>query len=387
MESELLVTLGAILVASVVTDAVAGRLPLPRVTLLVLLGVAIGPSGFDLLPPAADEALSVTTTVALAMVAFLLGGDLSFDRLRDDGRRILLVSAGVVAGTVVAVAAGLWLLGYGLALALVLAGVATATDPVAVREVVRESGTKNRFTRTLLGVVAIDDAWGIVVFGLLAALAGIVAGGGGGWTPVTHAAWELGGSVVLGLAIGLPAAWATGRLRRGQPTQAEAVGVVLLLAGLAASLEVSELLAAMIAGAVVANLARHHTRSFSAIEQIEWPFMVFFFVLAGSRLELDAAVDAAWLLAAFMALRVVGRVAGGALAGGRRPGDGARVDIGLSLLPQAGVALGMALVAADRFPELREPLLAVALASTVLFELVGPILTRAMVARSAVRGR
>lgn len=380
---ELLVTLGAILVASVVTDAVASRLRLPRVTFLVLLGVGIGPSGLDLLPSEADAALQATASVALTMVAFLLGGDLSSRRLRVDGRRLLLVTTCVVVATMVTVASGLLLLGWHVAVAFALAGVATATDPLAVREVVREGSRRDRLTRTLLGVVAIDDAWAIVAFGLLTAVAAVITAAGEA-QPLAAALQELAGSVLLGVSVGVPAAVATGYLRPGEPTLVEAAGVVLVLAGAAALLHVSPLLAAMSAGVCVANLARHHKRSFSAIEQIDWPFLVFFFVLAGTRFDMVAARDAAPLVIAYVGLRAAGRLLGGwsayiALRGFER------ADLGLALLPQAGVAIGMALVAADRFPAHGEAIMATTLASTVVFELFGPLLTRYVVGAGTKR--
>lgn len=85
-----------------------------------------------------------------------------------------------------------------------------------------------------------------------------------------HAIWEMGGAILIGVAVGLPAAWLTGRLKRGEPTQVEAIAIILLLAGLSSLLGVSALLASMIAGSLVANLSHHHTRSFREIEHIEW---------------------------------------------------------------------------------------------------------------------
>ena len=208
--------------------------------------------------------------------------------------------------------------------------------------------------------------------------------GGDGQLALLHALWELGGAVILGVAIGLPAAWLTGRLRPGEPTQVEAIALILLLAGFSSVLGVSALLASMVAGAVVANLSFHHTRSFREIEHIEWPFLVFFFVLSGASIDLYSADDALLLTLAYVVLRLAGRVFGGLLAVTFNPRHKNVLpgNIGLALTPQAGVAIGMALLAAERFPELRETLLPVVVASTIFFELIGPVLVRRVLATS-----
>jgi Kef-type K+ transport system membrane component KefB len=192
-----------------------------------------------------------------------------------------------------------------------------------------------------------------------------------------HGLWELGGSLAVGAAVGLPAAFLTGRLKPGEPMQAEALGLVFLCAGLAIWLGVSFLLAGMVAGAIVVNLAKHHSRPFHEIEHIEWPFMVFFFVLAGASLRLDSLYDIGLIGLAYLALRALARVLGGWIGGIMADTPILhRRWIGLALIPQAGVALGMALVAANHFPQLAETLLAVTIGATVVFEVIGPILTQ-----------
>ena len=133
----------------------------------------------------------------------------------------------------------------------------------------------------------------------------------------------------------------------------------------------------IVLGSVVANLAKHHRRPFHEIEGIEWPFMIVFFVLAGASLEIDALWLAGAGLAGYVILRFAGRIIGAWLGGalcGDEPAE--RWWMGLAMLPQAGVALGMALVAAQRLPTLGEIIIPVVVGATVVFELVGPVFTR-----------
>jgi Kef-type K+ transport system membrane component KefB len=372
----LLLVLGGLLLVGLVTDEIGRRTRLPRVTLLTLFGVAIGPSGFDLLPGAFQDWYEFLASAALTMVAFLLGGKLSLTALRSHGKAILAVSLSVVIATIFVVGIGLIAIGTPILMALMLAGIATATDPAATQDVVRQTRAKGSFTDTLLGVVAVDDAWGLIAFSLVLVAARAISGDSA-VAILGHGLWELGGALAVGAAVGLPAAYLTGRLKPGEPMQAEALGLVFLCAGLAIWLDASFLLAGMIAGAIVVNMAKHHSRPFHEIEHVEWPFMVLFFVLAGASLRLESLDEIGVIGVAYLVLRTLSRMIGGRLGGtlAALPQPHRRW-MGTALLPQAGVALGMALVAVNYCPELGETLLAVTIGTTIAFETVGPTLTQ-----------
>ena len=151
----------------------------------------------------------------------------------------------------------------------------------------------------------------------------------------------------------------------------------LLIAGLAESLEVSYLLACIVMGATVTNAARHHNRPFHAIEQIEWPFMMVCFILAGASLDIHLVAQLGWLGVAYVLARIVGRLLGGLVCSRRQGAPRAEgLALGTALLPQAGVAIGIALIGSQAFPDYAEQLLATAIAGTVVFELIGPPLAR-----------
>jgi Kef-type K+ transport system membrane component KefB len=376
-------TLGALFLAGLAADALGHRTRLPRVTLLLLIGLVAGRSGLDLIPREFEALFGFISTAALTMVAFLLGNALTMDKLRRNGRMILWVSWCIVAATVGVVTLGLWAIGLALPLALILAGIATATAPAATQDILAEMQATGRFADTVRGIVAIDDAWGLMVFSLLLVAAGALSGNGTE-AATAGALLEILGSVGLGVGLGVPAAALTGRLQKGQPQQAEALGLVCLIAGFAAWLDLSFLLAGMSAGAVVANLARHHERAFHEIEHIQWPFMLLFFLMAGAVLEVDQVLALGGVGIAYVALRIAGRLIGGWVGGGlagARPVE--RVWIGPALLPQAGVAVGMALVAAETFPAHAGTIMTLTVGTTVIFEILGPPVTRLAVGRVA----
>lgn len=387
MSGQVMLSLGLILLVSLAAEFVGARTRLPRVTLLVIVGVIVGPSGLALIPDAINGAAELITSFALTMVAFLLGSELSHEKLREHGRAVLILSATVVLATWGIVGAGLMLLGVPLVIALIFGAIATATDPAATADVVDELKATGRFRDLLVGIVAIDDAWGLIVFGVTVAVAAALLGSGAAEVGIGLVV-ELGGAVLIGLATGIPMAILSGRLRPGRPNQLEAIGLVLTCGGLAMWIGASYLLAATVAGAVVANFARHHEYTFRQIEHFEWPFLTVFFVLSGALLDVPLLLTSGVLGLGYLVLRVVGRFIGGWIGGKLIAAPNVQSAwFGLGLLPQAGVAVGMGLLAATEFPEYGETILAVTIGTTVIFELAGPILTRWALIRSGATRR
>ena len=372
-----LITLGGLFLLGLLTDLLGRRTALPRVTFLLILGFLIGPSVLGILPDLSGRWFPIVANMALVMIGFLLGGKLTLVTFKQHGRSVLGISLGVALITAMVVLIALLMVGVRLEIALLLAGIATSTAPMATVDVVHEARAEGAFSRTLLGIVALDDAWGLIVFSLMLAAAQVLSGYGDGGEAIIAGAWELGGAVFVGIALGVPMAYLTGRIQPGEPTLAEALGMVLLCGGIAIWLEVSFLLAAMVLGLVVANLARHHNRPFHAIEGIEWPFMILFFLLAGASLHVQSLAEVGLIGAIYIVCRIVGRFLG-AWVGGTlsHAAPTLRRWMGMALLPQAGVALGMALVATQRFPQFSETIFPVVIGATVLFEVIGPILTR-----------
>ena len=365
-------TLGALFLIGLAADQLGRRTRLPRVTLLLLAGVLVGRSGLDLVPNEAEHWYEFLSVAALTMVAFLLGGALTRRNLAAHGSEIVIISVSIVVVTLAVVTAGLVAVGVPLGLALVLGAIATATAPAATEDTIRQSGMTGPFPDKLRGIVAVDDAWGLMAFSLAAIAAGQLYGEPQAGV-FLEALREIGGALLLGLVVGVPGAFLTGRIKPGEPLQTEALGLVFLTAGLSVWMGVSYLLAGMTAGAIIVNFARHHRSAFHEIENARWPFMVLFFLLAGVSLELGPLAQMGLIGAAYFILRILSRLVGGWI-GARLGGENAaeRNWFGVALLPQAGVAIGMALVAAESFPEWGETIITLTIGTTVAFELLGP---------------
>lgn len=376
---EILLTLGGLFMLGLLSDLLGKHTAIPRVTLLLLVGIIIGPAVLDVLPVFIYEWFPVLTSISLAMIGFLLAQRLTAPDINEMGREVISMSLGVVIITSLLMFTVLVLFGVRIEIALILAGIASATAPASTMDVINELEAKGKFSNKVLSIVAIDDVWGLLIFSILLALAAALGDTSSAYQLMGSGFKEIAGAIALGICLGVPMAYLTGRIRRGEPTQAEALGLVLLCAGLAVWLQVSYLLAAMIMGVVVANLAQHHSRPFHEIEGIEWPFLILFFLLAGALLKIESLFQIGWLGIAYIVLRILGRVIG-AQVGGKIAGVDkvTRQWIGFTLLPQAGVAIGMALVAAERFPEFADKILPIILATTVIFELLGPVIARSV---------
>ena len=394
MESsaQFLLTLGGILLLGLITSTMAERTALPRVTLLLIFGLVIGHEGLNIIPLEFSNYFDLIAEITLLMVGFLLGGKLTLQSLKQSAGDVFWISICAALVTAAAVSGLLMAIGIASDIAIILGCIASATAPTAILDVAEEAkkqlGFKphhEKFTNTLLSIVAIDDVWALLLFAIGISTAKTLNGHGADTLFFATAAWEIFGALGLGIAIGIPSAYLTGRAKLGQPMIIEALGIVFICGGLAIWLEVSYLIAAMTVGATIANLAKHHDYPFHAIENIESPFMVVFFVLAGASLDLGSIQE----LGLMGALYIIGRSCGkyfGSLLGSHISGSSivTKKWMGLALLPQAGVPIGMALVAANQFPEHRQVLLSVVISSTVLFDIIGPILTRIAISRAGI---
>lgn len=384
----ILLTIGGLLLIGLIANYASPKLHIPRVTLLIVCGVLLGPSGFDLLPPDHERWYAIFSNVALLMIGFILGCKLSISNLRDFGKQVFWISIFEVLGVAALVFAGLMLMGVRMEVALVMAGIGPASAPAAVTNVVEGLKAKGRYTDTLLGIVAIDDAWGLIVFSILLAVAGALSGHGDWIESLTTGGWELGGALAIGFVLGLPAAWLTDHIRGEDPMQAEALGFTFVSGGLAQLTGASFILTAMVMGVVIANASRHTERAYNIMREFEWPIMVLFFVLAGSSLHIEELPEIGIVGVVYILLRFAGLVLGAYVGGAiGRAGDNIRKYMGMAITPQAGVALGMALVAANHFPDLEKIFIPLVIGTTVVFELTGPIFTRLAIIKAGEAGR
>jgi len=310
-EAYALIVVGLFLLAGFAAHTLGRRVHVPRVTLLLIMGFLAGSSVLSLIPEEASRWFPLAARLALSIVGFQLGERFLGKKLRETGTIVLSVSLAEVIGAAATVFLVLLLCGFSPPLALLLAAVAPASDPATTLDVIREAKSKGPVTDTVLGVVAIDDAWGVILFSVLLVVAQAVTGQDASSAILLHGVWEVAGGLLLGGLMGLPMAWLTGRVRPGELTLVETLGFVLLCSGLAIRWELSYILACMAMGATVSNLAKHHERPFHAIEEIEQPFLIVFFLLAGFNFDAGQLWTVGLIGVAYVLARSAGLIGGG----------------------------------------------------------------------------
>lgn len=378
-----LILIGAALLAGFAAHALGRATHIPRVSLMLLAGVLAGPSALDLIPADTRAWFPLVSQAALSMVGFLLGRHFRIRRLRHSGATVLIASITGAVVPAVFVLVVLLAIGWSLTEALLVAAVAAATDPAATTDVARENHARGPVTETAEGVVALDDVWAVILFSLLAAAAEISSRGSASVELLIAPVVELGGGVALGALLGLPVTFLSGRLRRGQVHFVELLGFVFLASGIASHLHLSYLVTSMTMGAVVANLSRHSRADFVEVESGMLPWLIFFFLLAGASFRVDALLAIPVGTVAYLIARSAGKIAG-ARFGVRLAKGSAPVGryLGWCLLPQGGLALGMALLLVERFGEQGARALSLLVAATILFEVLGPLAARSALRRA-----
>jgi Kef-type K+ transport system membrane component KefB len=305
-ELNTILLIGIICLLGLLSDILGSKTALPRVSFLILIGVALGPSLLGVLHQEfIDNWFETITTISLGMIGFLIGQQFTIHSLQKIGKETFIIAFAKIGITFILMSFALVLVGVPFSYAFVLASIASATAPAAIYEIIHELKIHNSFTKTLLRIVAFDDILALLLFSFVLAFVSI--GVSDHWyNMIGHGFLEVFGSLFLGFIVGYPIAKITGRLSGGEPVMVEALGSVFVVCGLAIMLELSAMASAMAMGSAVATFAKHHTKPFHAIQNIEWPFMVLFFLLAGASLHLESFWQIGFVGLVYIIFRVIG---------------------------------------------------------------------------------
>ncbi|MBF0272832.1 MAG: cation:proton antiporter [Magnetococcales bacterium] len=381
-DNSVLLTLSALFLIGFAADALARRIILPRVTLLLLTGMLLGPTMSGLVSTQQQEWLVVVAQATLCMVGFLLGGRITLNGLQRYGHTVLTISLTILTVSGCLMFMGMLWIGVPLSAAILLATICLTTDPVAPTDVIHELRADGPFTRILMGVIATNDALGFVLFTIALSVAALFHATA---LPrsVVEVIWELGGAVAIGAILGRLLAFISDHTHRPDTLLAGTLGLLILCGALATRLHTSFFLAVMIMGSVTVNSSQRPWKPFLIIERFLWPFLILFFLLAGANLKPKSLLDIGLISGLYLGCRMLGEVSGawlGATLSQSPPLT--RRWLGPALLPQAGVAMSMTFIAVQRFPDLTDLLLPVVISGVMVFELVGPIMTRVALIRA-----
>ena len=390
-----LLTVAVVLVAGVAFGALARRVRLPAVTGQIVVGILIGPSVLGILPHSAIIGLRPITHFALGLMAVVVGNHLHFQRLRNTMKRLawlLLLEATItpllVFVCILARPDTPWVLG------ILLAALAVSTAPATIVAIVKETHSKGVFVKTLIAAVALNNVACIFLFEIAhtAARASLDPATGHGPLDIMIAPFrQLVASGVLGGGAGLALIAATRRVVRPDRLATASMITILLTCGLADYLGVSMLLSCLFLGVTLANITPEKEEIGAAVfDNFEGAILAVFFTLAGMELDLSYAVSGGVLALLMVGARFAGKFIAASLAM-RAAGATSRIRqyLGLALVPQAGVAVGLMLVLQEDvvFAPIRDLFLAVGLTVVTINEIVGPVLTRVALVRSGDYGQ
>lgn len=402
----LMLGLTVILLTGLAFGKLSKILNIPNVTGYLLGGFLIGPGLLTLLfsdfPGIIGtdfiHALKIIADIELAFIAFSIGAEFKLEYLKRLGPAPIIIAFLESFFAVVFITLGLLMFGFPLYIALAFGAVGGATAPAATVMVIRQYKAKGPLTEMIYSVVAIDDASGLIFFGIVTAIIKIITGqssGDLGWLIVLPVI-EILASIVFGLVLGyglkLMTEWFTGRGNRISIV----VALVFFAIGLARFVNVefgfglSSLMAGMAMGTIFTNTSKHVDQVMPLVERVTPPFVILFFVLAGADIQLNNfSLAAIAILVIYLVFRVGGKIFGSFL-GARISKAGKQVEryLGFGLLPQGGIALGLSILMLDIIPSSLGLLYdggllrVVIIGAVFISEIFGPILLKEVLIRS-----
>ncbi len=390
---------GVLLLGGYFLGKLAQWLKLPAVTGYIVAGLLLGDSLTGLVHVRMTPNLRIITDIALGIIAVTIGGEFNRAKLRRLGIDIVIITFVQLVATFACVSAALFVFKLPLVFSLLLGAIASATAPAATVVIIQELRARGDYVDTLYGVVALDDAGCVVLFALVFAFVASFSGTGAEIpsfsATVGSALLEIFFSLLVGFFGGLGLHHITFKKTNQNEILILSLGMVLLTTAVAVSLHLSPLLANMMAGAVVINMSPRGIRALRALAPLTPPLYAAFFAIAGTELNLGMISSKAVVIwgTVYVLARAAGKY-GGVWVGAAMAKSDKRIrnNLGLSMLPQAGVAIGLVLfiqttqLYLTSLPDMKfifDQMVNIVLFAVLINELVGPPLSKYGILRGA----
>jgi len=395
--------IGIILLFGFLGGLIAQKMKLPKIVGYITIGILIKPGILNFIPKSFLDSSEIATNLALALITFSIGGSLFVKKLRALGKQIIWITLFEAETAFLLVAVGLIFLlpylmpgsstFYYIALAILLAAVASPTDPTVTLAVFHEYKARGPVSDTILGVAASDDATGIMNFSVAMALAAALMGGAQYLTVnnlVLSPLVTIIGSIILGIAFGLFLSYTTKHVKNEGAQIALTMGALFTCFGTAQIFNLDALLATMCSGITLVNLSSKANLVFAPMQKyLEELIFIIFFVLAGANLEFSALAGCWGIVIIFIILRLVGKMLGVFIGSkiSKAPANIAKY-VGYGLIPQGGIVVGLALVVRQNpiFNDFSAILLSIVLGTTFIHEIIGPITSKMAITKAGEKG-
>lgn len=379
MELNTFFYLAVILLSGLLCGRLVKFIKLPNVTGYLIAGLLIGPHILRIIPETTVSQLGLISEMALGFIAFSIGGEFKLSYFKRVGVTPIVIAITEALGAVLLVTLGLVFTGNGVPFSLVLGSIAAATAPAATIMVVKQYKARGPVTETLMSVVALDDAVALISFGFAVTIAKTLTNAAGGnlllsiLQPFVEILLALGIGGALGILMTVPLRW----FKKDSNRLIIICGFIFLSLAIAGMLNVSSLMMCMAMAAVFSNVYKSSDEIAKIADYVTPPIFVMFFVVSGAGLDITILPTIGVVGVVYLLLRVAGKI-GGAWFGATvmKADDKVRKFLGPTLVPQAGVAIGLTLVAQTVVPEHAAAIRAVVLCATMIYEIVGPAITK-----------
>lgn len=373
-----LLALAVMIFSGMLCGRLVKRIKLPNVTGYLIAGLLIGPSVLGIIPADTIESFTILSDVALGFIAFSIGNEFKISYFKRVGSTPIVIAIFESLFAVIFVVTALLVTGHDLSFSLVLGAIAAATAPAATIMVIRQYKAKGPMTETLLSVVAIDDATALFYFSICVAIANSLSGGSMALSEIVLSPLiEIGGALLVGFLLGLIFTLPLRFFKKEGNRLALIIGFVFLGVGLSEICGFSSLLFCMSMGAALSNFCSETPKIMDIADGFTPPLFMLFFVASGAELQLSVLPSIGLAGIIYVIFRVAGKMAGTSFAAALCKAPAVvRQFLGMALVPQAGVAIGLSLVATTAVPQFGSTIRAIVLCATLIYELIGPAVAK-----------
>ncbi len=379
MELNILTYIGIMLFAALIAGKIVKQMKLPNVTGYLVIGLLIGPNCIGILTNDLINSMGLVTDLALGFIAFSIGAEFRVSFLKKIGRAPIVIGVLEALGAVVVVDAIMLICGFDITFSLAMGAIASATAAASTLMIVKQYKAKGPVTDTLLPVVALDDAVALIAFGLSMAVANVISSRGDAplGKMLLDPFIELGGGLLFGAILGIIMVYGV-KLYTGRGNRlALTIMMICLCVGVSNLVGFSSLLACMMMSLIFVNRSKYRSKIYEPMDRITPPIYMMFFIISGASLDVTILASVGVVGIIYVIGRVIGKVLGAAL--GAKLSKAPKIVskwLGFTLIPQEGVAIGLATSAAATLPEYGARIQTVVLCGVVIYELVGPIITK-----------
>lgn len=376
MENQILFDTAVMIFAAIALGRAAKLLKMPNVTGYLIAGLILGPSFLNVVTQEMVDGFVIISDIALAFIAFSIGSEFDLAYFKKVGIAPVIIAITEAFGAIILVTLTLILFGFDLKLSILLGAIASATAPAQTIMVINQYKAKGPLTSMLMSVVAIDDVVALIGFGFASTAVKMIDNPENAnllksiLSPIYEIIISFAIGIVLSIAMRILFKW----FKKPANVICITLGFVLFTYWLANVVHGSPLLACMALGAVLVNIYPDIDRVMQVTEYFTPPIFMIFFVISGAGFDVSALAGIGVIGLIYVVMRVLGKVAG-SWFGGKITKQENKICkyLGPTLMPQAGVALGLIVVASTLVPDYAAQIRVVILCSTFIYSVIGPV--------------